>query len=353
MLNVHLNRQPIRRSTKIAVVGLLVAITAAVGTAQSAFATLSGSVYDSLGASIPNATVTLSNAERGSKYEIHSDATGSFEFVGLPPGNYMVEGHVPGFATTSDAVIIAGNNLHQDLRLQLGTLEETIVVQETNGASPPRSPSKTVAPRANSCVASQFGGKIRPPYKIKDVAPQYPESLRRSGVDGVVSLQARIGLDGFPTDIEVIDSPHPLLSDAAFTAVREWQFDQTLLNCVPIEPPMTVRVTFKQSATTQPAAKQSAANVGLTFGLALSKLAPRSESMNLQFQNAPLADVMRFLSVQSGIEFRFSPDVVATRPMNIHIINAKFEDVFGFLMTAAKLDYTVIDEKTVLITNKP
>ena len=53
------------------------------------------------------------------------------------------------------------------------------------------------------------------------------------------------------------------------------------------------------------------------------------------------------------IEIRLAPDVNVTDPISLKFTQAAFADVFRFLVTAAKVDYTVVDEKTVLITNKP
>jgi TonB family protein len=61
---------------------------------------------------------------------------------------------------------------------------------------------------------------------------------------GVVILEAVIGPDGLVTDAKVLRSPAPALAQAAETAVRQWEFTPTLLNCVPVPVIMTVTVDF-------------------------------------------------------------------------------------------------------------
>ena len=39
---------------------------------------------------------------------------------------------------------------------------------------------------------------------------------------------------------------HPAFAAAAFEAVRDWEFAETLLNCAPVEVPMHVSVTFRK-----------------------------------------------------------------------------------------------------------
>jgi TonB family protein len=60
----------------------------------------------------------------------------------------------------------------------------------------------------------------------------------------VVILEAVIGPNGLVNDAKVLRSPAPALAQAAETAVRQWEFTPTLLNCVPVPVIMTVTVDF-------------------------------------------------------------------------------------------------------------
>ena len=101
------------------------------------------------------------------------------------------------------------------------------------------------APDAARGVASavRVGGNIRPPVKIVDARPVYPEDARAAGVEGVVTIDIRIGVDGSVVDATVLRSI-PQLDDAAVTAVRRWRYTPTLLNGQPIEILMTVTINF-------------------------------------------------------------------------------------------------------------
>jgi TonB family protein len=65
-----------------------------------------------------------------------------------------------------------------------------------------------------------------------------------NAVAGQVVLDTRIGPDGSVVDVRVVGEAHPDLAQSAIDAVRQWEFDSTLLNCVPIEVPMRVTVSF-------------------------------------------------------------------------------------------------------------
>jgi protein TonB len=62
-------------------------------------------------------------------------------------------------------------------------------------------------------------------------------------VQGVVILEARIGIDGKVTNARVLRSI-PLLDQAAIDAVMQWEFTPTLLNGQPVAIIMTTTVQF-------------------------------------------------------------------------------------------------------------
>ena len=99
MLNDRTNRAPVPRSTRFATIAAALLLSVALAAAQAAFSTFSGTVFDEQNGFIPGATLVLTNPQNQSKYEVVTDRTGHFEFVGLPPGDYELETKVMGFAT--------------------------------------------------------------------------------------------------------------------------------------------------------------------------------------------------------------------------------------------------------------
>ena len=88
-----------------------------------------------------------------------------------------------------------------------------------------------------------MGGNIKPPRKIRDVPPTYPPIAQSARVQGIVIIEATIGVDGRVTDARVLRSI-PLLDAAAVEAVKQWGYTPTLLNGVPVPVIMTVTVNF-------------------------------------------------------------------------------------------------------------
>jgi TonB family protein len=247
MLNVRLNRRPITRSGRWASVLALLVITLPIATfAQDTFATFSGVVVDPQDRLLPATTITVSDAQRNVKHETKTDRNGRFELVGLPAGDYTVEAKLPGFRPLTDSLTVNGQSVDRTLKMQVGLLQETISVvgdgQTVTGSTQSgKAFEKRPVPPCPTGVVSSIGGNIRAPHKVKDVRPGYP------GVDGNVELAATIGTDGSVVDVQVVKADRPELGAAAIDAVRQWEFDSTLLNCVPIEVQMNVSVAFRHN----------------------------------------------------------------------------------------------------------
>jgi TonB family protein len=91
--------------------------------------------------------------------------------------------------------------------------------------------------------ALRVGDEVKAPKKIKDVRPVYPPIARESNVTGVVIIETRIATDGSVEEAHVLKSI-PLLDQAALDAVKEWQFEPTLMNGQPTPVIMTVTINF-------------------------------------------------------------------------------------------------------------
>jgi TonB family protein len=100
------------------------------------------------------------------------------------------------------------------------------------------------APRKATPHVSISSDKIKPPRKTKHVNPQYPEAMRRAGIQGQVILVATIAPDGCVTGAKVLRGVRPALDVAAMIAVSGWRFTPTLLDGNPVPVTMTVTVNF-------------------------------------------------------------------------------------------------------------
>ena len=98
--------------------------------AQVAGATLSGSVTDPSGASIPNATVSIKNIGTGEVREVSSNGDGFYSAPNLLPGDYEVTTSSKGFSKAEQKGITLNVGAQQTLNITLkpGAVTETVEV---------------------------------------------------------------------------------------------------------------------------------------------------------------------------------------------------------------------------------
>ena len=99
------------------------------------------------------------------------------------------------------------------------------------------------ARREKLAKAIRVGGQMRPPIKTKEVAPLYPAIAQSARVQGDVVIEATIDDEGKVADARVLKSV-PMLDQAALDAVRQWEYQPSLLNGIPTAVVITVTVKF-------------------------------------------------------------------------------------------------------------
>ena len=101
--------------------------------AQALYGSLVGNVTDETGLAVPGATVTARHAETSQTREAVTNATGGYSFANIPPGTYQVDVALTGFQSFSSrgVVVRQGTSVRVDVRLTVGTLQETVLVSGT------------------------------------------------------------------------------------------------------------------------------------------------------------------------------------------------------------------------------
>ena len=120
----------------LAIVFFSVGITVpfAHGQTLASSAALSGSVSDQSGARVPNATVTLTNPEKGITRAFSTNDEGNFSFALLPAGTYTLTVEAAGFKTFKQQGITleVGQSASQGISLTVGAAEQI----EVTGTAP-------------------------------------------------------------------------------------------------------------------------------------------------------------------------------------------------------------------------
>jgi protein TonB len=75
------------------------------------------------------------------------------------------------------------------------------------------------------------------------VTPQYPPLAKQARIQGSVVLHAVIGKDGKVQNLQLV-SGHPMLTQSAIQAVKQWQYKPYYLNGQPVEVDTNITVNF-------------------------------------------------------------------------------------------------------------
>ena len=115
--------------------------------------------------------------------------------------------------------------------------------QEPSSQPPASADSGTPQPNQQVPQRIRASAGVTSGLVIKKVSPKYPNKARKQHIQGTVVLMATISKDGNITDLKMV-SGHPMLVDAAITAVKKWKYRPYLLQGHPVEVETQVLVNF-------------------------------------------------------------------------------------------------------------
>jgi hypothetical protein len=98
--------------------------------AQIYAGSITGLAQDPSGAAVPNATVVLTDVDKGVTYSAKTDSSGRYVLRALPPSKYSIRVEATGFRSeVQNGIILEVNqNLTLNVSLKVGTAQETIEV---------------------------------------------------------------------------------------------------------------------------------------------------------------------------------------------------------------------------------
>src|SRR5437899_675096 len=200
---------------------LVLALTPTAGHGQNVYGTIRGTVTDSSGAAVADATVTLTNQDNAEKHSIETDGSGNFTFVNILPGrHYKLEGEKSGFKkfVREPIVVEIESGLRVDIALQVGAQTETVEVTSEAPLLQPETNSLGQVVESRSVTELPLNG--RNPLALVASAPGVVPQGQPSGgnsstgspvganpfamgdfqIGGGMSGQSQILIDGVPTN---------------------------------------------------------------------------------------------------------------------------------------------------------
>ena len=99
---------------------------------QSDTGRILGTVTDQTGAAVNGATVTITDAQRGTSRRLTTDEAGTYVAPNLPPGSYAIRAEAKGFKSVQRPAVQleVAKDVRIDFSLPAGQVSETIVVTE-------------------------------------------------------------------------------------------------------------------------------------------------------------------------------------------------------------------------------
>src|SRR5438270_3111897 len=198
MLNPNQNRRGMSRGAgllvRAAALCLLLPLAALRLPGQNLSGKFTGTIFDISDATVPNATIVMSNHKANTVDMTTSDAEGNFVFKALPAGEYEMTLLKPGFAVyrAPQVVLEPGRDLAMTAKLQMGDLTETVDVEyrgeqyamdrRVEGATESSSARDTAEGLKSKRI--RIGGNVEAAKLITKVRPIYPGSAKERGCAG-------------------------------------------------------------------------------------------------------------------------------------------------------------------------
>jgi len=89
----------------------------------------------------------------------------------------------------------------------------------------------------------RVGGSEQQNKLVKKIAPVYPAEAKAKGLQGTVKLQAVIDKEGKVKEVKVLSGPEELVPPSV-EAVKQWEYQPTLLNGDPVEVMTDITVNY-------------------------------------------------------------------------------------------------------------
>jgi hypothetical protein len=191
---------------------VMLALVATLAMAQST-SQLNGSVSDPSGAAVAGAKITLTDAATGSQRSVTSNASGLYQFLDIPPGNYKLDAIATGFAPFSAAKVTLLVKLPStvDIHFQVAGATTSVTVES---AAPLI--NRTDASLGNVVEQDQIQElpiadrnvvnllSLQPGVAYLGIQTQAQENLdtRSGAVNGLRSDQSNVTLDGIGVNDE-------------------------------------------------------------------------------------------------------------------------------------------------------
>ncbi len=148
------------------------------------------------------------------------------------------------FVRSADVDLVPPDPRRPPIIADRGRAPKDLQVANLAPATTPEAPPAEGA-EAETESSVRAAAEEEPATLVSKVEPRYPESARRSGVEGTVLLDATIDETGAVRDLQVLRGLPLGLSEAAVEAVSRWKYRPARGRGVPVTSHKTIRIVFR------------------------------------------------------------------------------------------------------------
>lgn len=188
-------------------------LIAAMASAQSTLGTILGTVRDSSGAIVPNASVTVTNTDENTSQKTTTDTNGNYQVLNEKPAHYEVSVTQPGFqqTTATGLELTARQQLRVDLVLQVGQTTQAVNVESSAGiiaTDTQRISSSYDSLKMLNLPANTRANGSTSPYALISALPGVQsDSGSNFSIQGGLPSQSEASVDGISTTNVTGNSP--------------------------------------------------------------------------------------------------------------------------------------------------
>jgi hypothetical protein len=194
-------------------------------------ASVQGTVTDSSGALVPDATVRLTSKETGRVQEVKTSEDGFYRLSELSPGNYLLEVEKAGFkkASVDPLAINAEKSQGLDLVLSAGEVTESVTVTSDGPAQ-----LQTENANIDKGITTQEIRRLpqfgRDPYELLRLTPGIFGDAARGGGGGANGLPNGTGPGGSNTSIFQVENQPQITANGQRVSANSFQIDGVSVN---------------------------------------------------------------------------------------------------------------------------
>lgn len=163
---------------------------------------VAGTVSDSSGAAIPNASVTVTNAATGVLVHTTTTSVGTYKVIGVEPGHYSVEVEAQGFSRSlqTNVTVEVAKTVTVDFNLVPGTANTTVNVTANAISLNTESPTigTTLEPELVQTAPIEINSLARQLDSFMYLAPGVQGSASGHSINGGLTVENEVQFNGVP-----------------------------------------------------------------------------------------------------------------------------------------------------------